>query len=415
MSDKMIGLGTFHHYARLGGFEGPAIDEMALFDAANSNTADISPAVPPAEDVYPSYFIDELGAIPEPEWLVREVLSETTVAMFYGASGSLKTFAVLDLALSAVYRGAWAEGKSDGLSGFKIKRPLRVGIIAGEGARGLRKRIRAWQRRHAMTKDDHSLAVFPQMPTFKNDLHVAKLIKSVRQKLQTVDLLIVDTVMRAATGFNLSIPSDSQAFLDICNRIGQELNCTMLLVHHTGKNAAMGPLGAENLKAYVDSVECVTQIEQSKNRRVIEIRQEKAKDSEPRDPIYMLASVEELGVDAEGLPLVSFVLARVAKPASAKGGNPDQIRTTLAVGIIRDASSEGHKLNKRQLAEKLIIAERGAIAEGDGGARQIASTAKWLNTQAKERLKGYAQQVGIRKKARWEFFDQGLLGMAGQK
>ena len=77
---------------------------------------------------------DELIQLPPSDWLIPGLLPKG-LSQLRGPSGTLKTFQALDWSL-----GLARQGKT-------------VVYIAGEGYRGLAKRVRAWLTHHGLSKD----------------------------------------------------------------------------------------------------------------------------------------------------------------------------------------------------------------------------------------------------------------------
>jgi AAA domain len=73
------------------------------------------------------------------EWLIKKLLPRKGVAAIYGASGSVKTFILLDLLLHVALGWPWARRRV-------VQAPTIY--IAAEGAAGLRKRKIGWELAH---------------------------------------------------------------------------------------------------------------------------------------------------------------------------------------------------------------------------------------------------------------------------
>lgn len=352
------------------------------------------------EDLFTSYMESELDQIPEPAWLIRDILPEASLCMTYGATGSLKTFLELDKALWGATGKPWGEGKMRVLEGYKVARPLRTAFVAGEGARGLKRRIRAWKKRHDVT-EDLAVLVIPEMPRFAVRADVEKLVRTIEAKLGGADLVIVDTAMRAAAGLNLSLPADSQILLDAFDRVRRSLGCTVTFVHHTGKDRERGALGAENLLAGVDMADLVELKETSQGPRVIKITNKKMKDEDKRPPIYMDATRENLGNDVDNRPVSSLVLDRCHEVVK---GDSDT-RLAHALEIIEENAGK-MPLSMSELAE--MMARRYANEELSDGelARSKESMRKFLSVEVKDRLAPYAHKDSDAKKAQWIFEDR---------
>jgi RecA-family ATPase len=94
----------------------------------------------------------DLDSLPEAKWLIPGLLAAESFAVLYGPPGSAKTFLALELALSIA---SGIEGSAG------LGKPVESGAViyvAGEGVRGIRKRIEAWERQsHGRFRDkrDH--------------------------------------------------------------------------------------------------------------------------------------------------------------------------------------------------------------------------------------------------------------------
>lgn len=399
MTKPTIGLGTFYERACKGGYKGRPVNLTALDRELNGGVGVLNDTAAQQAQRIPAYFICELHTLPKARWLIKDVIPEESLCMLYGPSGSLKTFAVLDLALCGAAKSSWAAGDLLSLSGHKIARRLRSAIIAGEGARGLHKRIQAWQKRHGVPDSDLDVIIIPVMPSFAIPQNIDDLIAVIRAKLGNVDMVVVDTVMRASSGLNLNTPSESQTFLDACERIKRELSCTVVLVHHTGKEKDRGPLGAENLKAAMDMIERVDLVSRAVGRRVIQLRQEKAKDSDEREDIYLQATLEIVETAADGTDVTSLVLGRCGKP-TVVAASKDPTKLGIAMQIIRDHSAKGG-IGTKALAEAMARALSDEPMDEQTLARRAEVMRQWINFETKpgHRLSAYASNSGTGMKA----------------
>jgi len=357
------------------------------------------------EDFFPAYLVGELDQIPDPTWLIRDVLPEMSLVMAYGGSGSLKTFVEIDKALWGAMGQPWAASSDHGIEGFKVTRKLRTVIVAGEGASGIKRRVAAWAKRNGIETDDLPVLVIPVMPRFANEGDLNKLIRTIEHKLPNPDYVIVDTAMWAAAGLNLNIPADSQVLLSSFKKIMLELNCSLTFVHHTGKDKKLGALGAENLKASVDVVEYFELLEKRKGYRKIRITNQKMKDGELRDQIHMEGYAETLGTDEDGQPTSSLVLRRCHGSGTANEDGGDDPRLELALKII--AENKGKmSLNMSEMAEEM--AGRYATEELTDG--ELAKSKEGMRNDLKRAVKSelapYAHKAGKAKNAEWVFEDR---------
>src|SRR5688572_3923506 len=86
------------------------------------------------------YSIGELFALPEPQWLIRDIMPTPGLCLLYGASGYGKSFVAIDLAMSVATGRDW-------MGQFPVEQGAVV-YIAAEGLSGIKKRVAAWQTHH---------------------------------------------------------------------------------------------------------------------------------------------------------------------------------------------------------------------------------------------------------------------------
>jgi hypothetical protein len=83
-------------------------------------------------------------AEPRPtDWLLRGYLEAETLACLFGESGTMKSFLALDMGLCIASGLPW-HGRDVPLAGPVV-------YVAGEGFRGLSRRIKAWLVAHHLT------------------------------------------------------------------------------------------------------------------------------------------------------------------------------------------------------------------------------------------------------------------------
>jgi RecA-family ATPase len=76
----------------------------------------------------------DVMALPPKEWMIDQILGRGDLIMVYGTPGSGKTFATVDMAVSACLGKSWA-GR------FEVDRPLTVAYAIGEGGSGFAQRL----------------------------------------------------------------------------------------------------------------------------------------------------------------------------------------------------------------------------------------------------------------------------------
>jgi len=212
------------------------------------------------------YFLtlDEILSMPSPEWLVHELIPRGGVGVLYGATGSYKSFLALHLAACC------ATGR-DAFSGMPCKE-VPAFYIAAEGAGGFKLRLDAWIKHHGIRPEYLVLRPWPVYIDKAEMLE--KLIEEIK-KLNPLGehcLVIVDTLSANFTGNENS--NDMAKFVHGCIEISKQIDATILIIHHTGKDEKKGARGHNSLSANSDF-----SIRMDGGKLAAEIEVEKLKDS----------------------------------------------------------------------------------------------------------------------------------------
>jgi RecA-family ATPase len=190
-----------------------------------------------------------------------------------------KSFLALDWALSVAAQQNWM--------GQNIRQGGVVYIYA-EGANGLKKRIRAWKMTHA--GDPEKFRVVPQPLEVVNGENRQMLFDAVRKSRIKPSLLVIDTLARCFGGGDENATSDMSQFVAALDAIrSQYPDVTVLVVHHSGKDATKGDRGSTALRAAADTV-----MRLDHHGDVLTLKCEKQKDAEAFKDIGLALSVVEL-------------------------------------------------------------------------------------------------------------------------
>ena len=250
---------------------------------------------------------DDFCSQPAPiNWLVKGWIQEKALVMVHGASGSGKTFLVLDMALRI------ASG-IDNWDGHKVKKG-NVVYLAGEGHHGLRSRFAGWKQENHIDKMDFWVS--------KTGLDLDKIegyekvVASIKSTGKNPSLIIVDTLHRFLAGDENS-SQDARIMLSNCNALMAEFDCSVLLVHHTGVSELAGKRarGSSSWRGALD-IEISVQAADKKESKPMEVLQVKSKDAELQEPKYFdLNSVKIKGwYDEDGEQVSTAVLGSAEAP-----------------------------------------------------------------------------------------------------
>jgi putative DNA primase/helicase len=237
---------------------------------------------------------DDLRDLPPLAWRIRGVLPAEGVAAVFGASGSGKSFLALDMAAAVAEGGAWF--------GHRVK-PAPVAYVVLEGEAGFRLRVAAWEQDHGRTLPAALRLVLQPFkltePQDVQDLAAAVLA------LGAGAVVCIDTLNRAAPGADENSSQDMGAIIEGAKALQALTAGLVVLVHHSGKDAARGMRGHSSLNAALDAAIEVTRQD---DRR--EWSLSKSKDGEDGAAQAFRLEVVELGEDEDGEPVTSCVVRR---------------------------------------------------------------------------------------------------------
>lgn len=239
-------------------------------------------------------FIDDIAfsAGRPPSWLIRDVLPKAELGVIFGASGSGKSFFALDLA------GAIAQGRP--WRGKKTTQG-RVGYIAAEGASGFRNRIKAYCTQHEI--DTMGIKVLAAAPNLLDKKDAGALIDAVATA-GPLDIVFVDTLAQVTPGADENSGQDMGRVIAHCGRIQAQTGAMVVLIHHSGKDAAKGGRGWSGIKA---ALNVEIEIIRSDNDRCATVSKMKDGAGEGDDYGFKLRTIP-VGMDDDGEVISSCVL-----------------------------------------------------------------------------------------------------------
>ena len=183
------------------------------------------------------------------EWLIDNVLPKKAFCALYGPPGSYKSFVALDIAEAVATGRAWM--------GREVQAAGAVLYICGEGFGGIGARIKACKM-HNRTQAGAEIYVIRAAINLRSsaedfDLLVASIKDLVEKTGVQFELVQIDTLARAFGGGNENNSEDMGAFIHNAGRIQRMLNCAMMVLHHSGKDATKGLRGHSSLLGAVDT------------------------------------------------------------------------------------------------------------------------------------------------------------------
>lgn len=212
----------------------------------------------------------EMEDAPEPTWLVPELIQDASTVLLYGPMGTFKSFLTTDIAMALSLGTVETFGH----------RPIRSGPVfygALEGALGIMTgRRRAWKLvRGVDALPDFFVGPAPIVALPEEVQQFGDAIKKLCAGRRPA-LIVIDTVAQAMLGLNENDARDAMRFAKFCASLKEAFDCTVLAVHHTGKDAERGSRGHTSLPAGFDTL---LELHGHPEKRLVEVRARKHKDA----------------------------------------------------------------------------------------------------------------------------------------
>lgn len=268
--------------------------------------------VAPFKSKFGAMFLNELDARGEEfEFLIEGLLSVGDKSVIGGPSQSGKSFL-------AIHAGMCVATGRD-FFGAKVKQGLVI-YQAGEGARGVKKRLRAWRKHHGVqfSRETPFVLLRSAIDIFRPDGDVAALIDEIKAIAAMYDvplrLVVIDTLATAAGGAEENSSKDMGMVMANIAKINAATGAHVSLVHHM--NAGGTKLrGSTAIYANVDQVIVVTRNETTKVRTAV---LDKQKDEESGSRFQFELMSVNLGDDADGRPITSCVCLPVGEKEAVR-------------------------------------------------------------------------------------------------
>ena len=194
----------------------------------------------------------EQSELPEPSWLIKDVLPEKKIVILVAPKGQFKTFLALEMCM-AVATGKETFGTVPTTSGL---------VFYGdhESTQEIAKLHRpAWQVVHGLepnaetgfylSREGPHKAIEGEMDSFANECAAIS-----KRDGRPVKLIVFDTYSATMLGLDENDPNDANGFVRYCRTLINTFGCTILALTHTGKDRDRGARGTSALPAGVDTV-----------------------------------------------------------------------------------------------------------------------------------------------------------------
>ncbi|GLP95346.1 helicase RepA family protein [Paraferrimonas sedimenticola] len=289
-------------------------------------------------------------------YLMKRYIPAASLGMVFGASGAYKSFLAIAWACSIATGRPW--------NGTPVTQ-APVLYIVGEGGVGVPKRIFAWCQEYnkGQSPDELCLLNFPiPMADLAHTNNLISTIKAEQKRLgKKFGLVVIDTLARCFGAADENRSDDMNAFVCACDRVKAETGASVLVVHHSGKDAAKGARGSTVMKAACDFEFRVERHNDDHETGLILTCTKAKDDKEPARQLFPLAE-RFVRKDSDGDDVVSLVCSDTGQtppepeperdPSKALGKNEQivyqAVRSRMANGestarkvIIDDLKAQG--------------------------------------------------------------------------
>lgn len=195
-------------------------------------------------------------------WLIKGFLPKAVLGVMFGASTTGKSFVALDMACAIARGSEW--------NGHRVTKG-RVLYVVAEGADGFIQRMDAYDHQHGVEKREVDF-ITDMVPNLTEAAQVTDLIKDIKAR-EPYQIIVMDTFAQMTAGINENSGEDMGTALEQCKRIARISGAMVLLIHHSGKDAAKGARGWSGLRAAAD-----VELEVTRSDEVRAIKVTKLKD-----------------------------------------------------------------------------------------------------------------------------------------
>jgi hypothetical protein len=262
---------------------------------------------PPVRSKFGAIRLDQLDdAGRQLEWLLDGWLTMGDKSIVAGPSRSGKSFLAIHISMCCAFN----------LPVFGI-RVQHGGVVyqAGEGALGVKKRLKAWRQHHGVqfSANDPFVLLQRSIDIYRDTDKVRELIDEINAHAATFDvplrLVVIDTLAKATAGADEISGRDMGLVLDNVDQIQQKTGAHVMLVHHMNAGGQK-VRGHSSIYANVDQVLLVSRDEHTKIRTVV---LDKQKDDEEGSRFQFDLPQCVIGIDENGKQITSCVCTPVGE------------------------------------------------------------------------------------------------------
>lgn len=274
--------------------------------------------------------VKDLLAQPDVRWLVKGILEEGQVAICFGLPQVGKSAVMLSLALAVSAGHDWAERQT--AQGGAV-------WLAGEGSRGLGRRLKAWDT-HELTADlegdlARNFKVIPTAIPWTDPRAFNRLLELLDTLDEPPKLLVADSLNRCLGSVSENANESMAGLFHGVAELRDRYGCSTIFIHHVPRQNPDRPRGHGAIDADTDGLYRITQEGGTVTLEVMKLREH-----EGGTRLEFRLQGRVIGTDAEGqevtAPAVKYV--RSMEPVSATCPQATSVRILSAMCQLHDGT-----------------------------------------------------------------------------
>lgn len=215
---------------------------------------------------------DALGPPIPVQWQVDRILPEASTAIFYGAPGSKKTYALLDLAVCTALGKDWL--------GFPCKQGAVLIVDEESGPRRLLRRMGEVLRGHLTDASTQIFATSLESFNFwsPSAKHGARELEDTI-KATGARVVIIDALVDCMLGGDENASKDTQKVFNTLRKIASATGACIIVIHHSLKNGN----GYRGSSAIGGALDAQIEVTSEQGDPIVRFKVEKPRDGEAID------------------------------------------------------------------------------------------------------------------------------------
>jgi hypothetical protein len=204
--------------------------------------------------------VDDIFNLPDPVFLIQDLIIEGATAFIYGAPGCGKTFIAMDMAFSL------GVDEITHWFGKKINRHGPIVYISSEGTTDMKFRMMAWEKAKKVQINRKRFHFIRQPVNFMDPAHIVKLIQTIKIEVENKCgekpvMIIIDTVSRVLPGADENLQKDMTLYIQANDAMRLAFDCSATGAHHVSKGNGKALRGSNVLEG---AANCAIFVEREK-------------------------------------------------------------------------------------------------------------------------------------------------------